>query len=61
VVTNVSEKPDAPTFMVEMTSTLKMGVTSFSKMLMTTYKTTGCHNPEDHNPIIVQVHDKRLM
>jgi hypothetical protein len=32
------------------TSGQKMEVTGFSKMLVTTYKTTQYSNPEDHNP-----------
>jgi hypothetical protein len=30
--------------------TLKMEVTCFSEIMVSTCKTTQCHHPEDHNP-----------
>jgi hypothetical protein len=36
-------------FQREVTSTLNMEAIRSSEMLVTTYKTARCHNPQDHN------------
>jgi hypothetical protein len=48
VVTNFPEKRNSFTDMVEV-KTLKMEAILSSETLVTTYKTTWCHNPEDPN------------
>jgi hypothetical protein len=35
---------------IEVFMAVKTVVISSSETLVTTYKTTWCHNPEDHNP-----------
>jgi hypothetical protein len=42
---NMAPRKEGPYF----TSNLKKEAIRSSQMLVTTYKTTQCHNPEDHN------------